>query len=147
MERLKSRGIRDNAIFYLKKLNVIYGDGYFHNVQAVNSPISNELKHNILYDLLEKQNGKYYWVSAAIFQVVWNLVLIALLFCACMRKNNGEKGMIPVFIMGITLYLLIFEGRSKYLYMFLPVFLVGAGLGVLEYNLLPASSIGLQNGL
>lgn len=54
MERLKSGGIRDNVIFYLKKLNVIYGDGYFHNVQAVNSPISNELKHNILYDLLEK---------------------------------------------------------------------------------------------
>lgn len=47
-----------------------------------------------------------------------------------MRKNNGEKGMIPVFIMGITLYLLIFEGRSKYLYMFLPVFLVGADLGI-----------------
>ena len=32
-------------------------------------------------------------------------------------------------ILGIVLYMLLFEGRSKYLFMFLPVYFTLAGIG------------------
>lgn len=123
--RIKQRGLKKNIVFYTKKLNIVYNDGYFNNVQMHGDWVSDELKHNILYDILEKENGKYYQVGASILQIIWDGILLLIIICSF----NGIKNRLEckylfykIALLGITVYLLLCEGRSKYLYMYLPIY-------------------------
>ncbi len=44
------------------------------------------------------------------------------------KNENAEYLSFKITIIGITLYLLLFEGRSKYLFMFLPIYVSFAGV-------------------
>lgn len=123
LERVNRRGVVGNFQFYLCKLNVAYNDGYFHNVQSSSlTNVTNELEHNIYYDLLENTNGKYYQISASILQVIWDGVLL-LLAVGAVYNGKSKLTLYQMAILGITLYLMLFEGRSKYIYMFLPIYI------------------------
>ena len=119
------RGIKGNLEFYVKKLYVAFCDGYFHNMMRADDLDS--VDKNFLYHFYVR-DGKYYAVSAALFQLMWSMILV-LLCVAAVRPQNDQ---IPVFlktsILGIVMYLMVFEDRSKYLYMFLPIFLFLAAL-------------------
>ena len=39
---------------------------------------------------------------------------------------------IKIIILGVSAYTLLFEGRAKYLFMFVPIYLVAAGMGLNE---------------
>ena len=111
-----------------------YNDGYFHNVQAGGASVSNELERNIYYELLEKENGIYYQVSAGTLQVAWDFVLILLMLSVLLLYKNGSYKLFEILILGITVYLMLFEDRSKYLYMFLPIYVSAAGISFAEID-------------
>lgn len=129
LTRIKNRGLTGNFLFYLKKLNVMYNDGYFHNVQPSSPPPDKPegLLGNISYRLLWKE-GNLYYVSAGSLQVIWDVVLILLMFGGILLWRDHSSKMFEICILGITLYLLLFEGRAKYLYMFLPIYTCMAGI-------------------
>lgn len=135
MKRVRRRGILGNISFYTKKLNVAYNDGYFHNVQVSPPTASHALSKNIWYRLLWKEEaGVLYQLFAGILQTVWDAVLLCLIASVFFLRKNDFFKLYEILIVGITFYLLLFEGRSKYLYMFLPVYLCAAGMSFAAYS-------------
>lgn len=133
--RVQERGLWKNILFYAKKLNVAYNDGYFHNVQVSPPTASHELSKNILYRLLWKgEAGVLYQLSAGILQTAWDAVLLCLMASVFLLRKKDFYKLYEILILGITFYLMLFEGRSKYLYMFLPVFLCAAGVSFAACN-------------
>ena len=130
LQRIQSRGWMGNLSFYLGKLDVAYCDGYFNNVQAGLDGELKEPKMDFLYAVLDPA-GALYSAGVVGLQVVWDSVLILLFLGAILSlREKGVENCLKLMILGITLYLMIFENRSKYLYMFLPVYLCLAGMGL-----------------
>lgn len=129
---IKERSVAGGIFYYLKKINVVYNDGYFHNVQPYDKSIVDK---NIIYELCSN-DGKYYILGAEVMQVLWDLILILItldiIWGLFVKKDNEMNSVFKVIILGITMYLMIFEGRSKYLFMFSPIYIVYAGLMLSE---------------
>ncbi len=133
--RIKERGLWGNMTFFYHKIHAAYCDGYFDNVQEDDlNVVSNELSDNRLYYLYVKEDGKWYQFSAGVMQVVWNLVLIIVFLLGLSNKLSVHRDAsiavqsCKMMILAISLYLLVFENRSKYLLMFLPIFFLYAGI-------------------
>lgn len=152
INRINNRGIAGNISFYEKKLVVAYNDGTF----SINQPAKMfKMEKTFLYELYMLK-GRYYQIGATVFQILWDAVLLVLIVYALWRvwryryrrqkggfgRRNGQdsrgteqpKGdyniinLLIISILGVTLYLMLLEGRAKYLIMFLPVYLMAFGL-------------------
>lgn len=68
-------------------------------------------------------------------QVTWFLVLVMIgLTCFTgLRYTSPDCVIHKIIILGMTLYILLFEDRSKYLYMFVPAFVALAGISLADY--------------
>lgn len=130
LTRIKNRGFIGNIKYYLMKLNVAYNDGYFHNMSAHEDK---DVEKNRLYLFYLDKNSKTYALGASVMQVLWDMILALLIFntFVLVRKHKSEWTIdlfAEIAILGITLYLMLFEGRAKYIYMLLPVYLYYAGI-------------------
>lgn len=128
---IKERGIIGNIKFYIKKLNVAFNDGGFHNVQPYNH---DRAVHNVIYHFFSN-DGDYYGLIVEIRQILWDMMIIMLSVQILLyRFFEGTMNTVYVFfelsIIGIIIYLFLLEGRSKYLYMFLPLILSYAGIAM-----------------
>lgn len=142
---IKKRGVSGNLVFYMRKLTQAYNDGYFDNKQ---NEKMNKLAGSLWYDIYARE-GKYYQYGAMLMQVLWDMVLLSMmLYCLgrvlafiqkrrrpgqalCEEQQGAARDMlnfVKLVIIGVTLYQLCLEVRSKYLYMFLPAFLVAFGV-------------------
>ena len=127
LDWIKERGIWGNIKYYLKKIDVAYIDGYFHHLEPYDK---STVSKNLIYDLYVR-DGKYFFLRADIMQVLWDLVLLLISFdiVICILKKQKEVfSVFKITILGITLYLMLFEDRSKYLFMFLNIYIAYAGL-------------------
>ncbi len=124
---ISDRGPVGNVMFYIKKLNVAFNDGSFHDIQPYNKK---NIEKNLIYNVMNNE-GKYYRKVADVRQTAWDFILILLaipLFLFLFgRKRNTIFLLFEIMLLGIILYLMIFEGRSKYLYMYLPAIFAFAG--------------------
>lgn len=112
--RIRERRVVGNMKYYLCKLDVAYGDGYFHNIHT-----TDEYNRSDFFSKIYMLDGKWYWVLANLLQIVWNGILLSLLAGAWInKKTNNIINLYYLFILAVTLYLLCFEGRSKYIYVF-----------------------------
>ena len=128
INRIVDRGIKGNIKFYICKLDYAYGDGYFHNVQSIYS----EVDKDSIFGKIYLSDGKYYAIYANIVQYLWALILVTITI-ACviqLRKGPDIMGFYQILFCGITVYLMCFEGRSKYIFMFLPVYMIFYGIGM-----------------
>ena len=156
IKRVKRRGLWGNIVFYAKKFTVAYNDGYFNNVQQ---ETMYKMDRSLLYEIYMKP-GKYYQISATVFQILWDAILSVIMLYAFvglwislrghggkMARNGGGNPadrlnpleaqqkrsavdavlLSKIAIIGVTVYLMMLEGRSKYIYMFLPVYLLAFG--------------------
>ena len=68
---------------------------------------------------------------ATIEQSVWFMILISIGFCILHGKsNNDAENLIALSLLGVSMFLLIFECRARYLFMFTPIFLILASSGL-----------------
>ncbi len=148
IRRIRRRGVLGNIVFYEKKIDVAFNDGYFTNAQP--STMKN-MDRSALYELYIRE-GRFYQLGATLFQILWDGVLSVMMIHAAIeawrfhrRRSKAPTGigagalaqadgtdrvvtMLKIAILAITLLLMLFEGRAKYLYMFMPVFLMAFGL-------------------
>ena len=128
MNWVKERGIIGGIGFYLKKLNVAYNDGYFHNIQPYDH---DTVKPGIVREIYDNR-GAYVIIVGELKQVLWDFSLICLAFPIILNLLRLKRKNICLFfemsIIGVILYMFLFEGRSKYLYMFLPLYFSFAGI-------------------
>lgn len=122
IQYVKERGVRGNLIFAGKKLNLAYSDGQFHNMQLYEKEVADD---GLLYKLYFRE-GKYSFVIAECMQLLWSLVLvmIGIGMIPGIGGRDDPTRLLSIILIGVTLYVLLFEVRSKYLFMFVPLYIL-----------------------
>ena len=111
-----------------RKILTNYNDGTFsgvatfvyirkeYNIEGINKELSKFLK-NIYYE-----NGKYNMIYTQIMQCLWIGILIFNMF----SYNDGKSTKISIVILGIIglfIFEILFEARSRYIFIYVPLYI------------------------
>ena len=138
IERIKENGLLGTLKLWADKNTLNYYDGtfgwwgeggfYTEAIEHGESAIS-EFLVNFYY-----ADGKYYSVFLSIMQGIWLAVLILSCFCGLLGKadeNTGiEIGILMLSILGLSLFEMIFECRARYMFTYVPIYIICASFGV-----------------
>lgn len=118
MSRFEEMGFQKGSQLYLNKILDTWCDGfYFADIKLRRTPIYyDELNEFLLY-------GKGYGVLSNFTQII-QFILFFLLFYRTnkIRDIDSEIDIFKLVFIGVFIYLLIFETRSRYLFSFIPIF-------------------------
>lgn len=131
-KRLTGRTFGGQIEFFSKKTLLNFNDGsfswasegtFFYKINETKSSFA-KLLRKIYYN-----NGKYNLYFLQFCQIIW---LTVLFFCTFIikKKNNKNELVIMLSIIGITMFLTIFEPRTRYLYCYSPIFVICALIGL-----------------
>lgn len=131
-ERIKEQKILGLIKHLRNKVVVNFNDGTFYFGQEgsfytwyyFSEPNKNNFIANCIYS-----TGKYYIYFSSIRQAIWLLILFLMLFCYT-YKNNKEILLIQLSLIGLFLFEMLFEARSRYLFIYVPYFIMLAILGI-----------------
>ena len=142
ISEIKKRLTDMGAIGYISFLNNkavwIMSDGTFYAYGeglAIGGPVHyvrDDFLHKIAQNLFSI-DGRFYPATSNVFHGAWValLILICLQLPAILRRHKLVRAtqliVIQLSLAGIIAFVLLFEGRSRYLYNFLPLFII-AGL-------------------
>ena len=133
IKRLKDYG-GDYPEFLLKKSMSVYNDGtffwsgegtfddgsytyFYQDPSGINNSLSEVLHEFYWY------NENNYAIFVNIAQALWLFTLLGILG-NWLGKPNKKETLIMLSLLGLSLFLLLFEQRSRYLYLYLPLFIV-----------------------
>ncbi len=134
-QRLSDMGAAGLAVHLTRKLLTNFNDGtfawgkegeFYWNIQEKNNGLSRELR-NYYYE-----SGSHYPVFQIASQAMWILVL-CLIVCLVIpgkRKPDRTTTAVLLGILGIVCFVMLFEARARYLYLYTPVFILAAALGL-----------------
>lgn len=140
-ERLNNYGIAGLVQHVMKKTLLNYGDGVF----------AWEMEGNFYMDTYEPKNqwvspylrniiegdGKANRLFETIKQAAWlTVIFFSLALISCRKNVDCRLLVVMLSIIGITLFLLLFEGRARYLYTYVPIFILAGVVGVSRFRLL-----------
>ena len=118
------RGFIGNFVFYASKLSASYSDGDFNSVKRPKKTESSTFLTEFY-----ASDGSMLQLHATVCQIVWScVILLACLLIFLPSSKDAYSVFYMTFVVGISLYLLLFEGRAKYLYMFTPIFVWYSGI-------------------
>ncbi len=139
-ERIKEKGFGGYLNFLLRKTVMTFNDGafgwgregacYIESYPVLSkAPYSFALK-NIFWPL-----HKYSIHFNTYCQIIWLAIIFAVPgICLCKKAENRHLiSTILLTLLGIILYLMIFEARARYLICFVPVFVLVAAVGITRY--------------
>lgn len=136
INRVKNLGAGGYLDYLSKKGNWMLSDGTFYyggeGVFQASEPYTNSnlAKKFQSYYLF---NGENYKVVANFMQAVWCLIIFFISLPLIYKEKNYESEalfLVRLTITGITIFLLFFEGRSRYFLNHLPLFIILASYGV-----------------
>lgn len=131
LRRITNRTPIEQAKFFGSKLLVNYNDGtfawsfegnFYSNIPDRDSPISNFLA-NLYY-----RGGAYYNVFIQTEQIIWIFVIFGCAFLFY-KHASKEATIIGLSLIGIFLFVMLFEARARYLYCYSPFFVTAAAIG------------------
>lgn len=127
-KRIANRGIRNNILFYTYKNFQNYDDGCF---AAMQKTIEGEEYGDSFLEKIFIMKKPYYHLYALLEQTLW-LFVLALILCGTLLSPGQNKYLLflRLAILGVSAYTMLFEGRAKYLFMFVPIYLLMAGDGL-----------------
>ncbi len=133
--RLKKYGVSGYFQLLVDKSLINYDDGsfawgvegnFYPEISEENGRVASLLR-NIYYN---DGSGEYYNYFETALQCVW-IVLLVLCFFSFNKYRQYEITVIQLAIIGITLFLLLFEARARYLLLYGPYYIILAVLGFL----------------
>ena len=141
-QRYQEMGASGYITQLVKKNLSNYNDGTFAWYREGNFFVEIPEKDSLAAKLLRRfywwnQVGEenMYQVFASIEQVVWFFVLLCIAGCVLPGcKINNVEGLLALTLIGVSLFLLLFECRARYLYIFSPLYVVLAGIGLDKIN-------------
>lgn len=133
-QRLRDMGVGGYVKLLAQKTIQNYNDGsfgwgreggFYYMVPESWSAVSNALR-SLFYD-----TGENWQYLGILQQTLWFLVLIGCMFSA-LPMGRGERGqaLIALTLLGLSLFLLLFECRARYLYVYAPFFAVLSACGM-----------------
>jgi len=122
-ERISESSAGDMSLHIFKKLGFTWGDGTYYIKNHIRSARNGTLKYII---------GK--GTKALIYFQSYHLMIILAMAASVLSgiRNGGKSSMsyIRLAVFGITVFLLIWETRSRYLFNFIPLMLIMAADGI-----------------
>lgn len=134
-QRLHNLGTVGYVKFLSQKGSWVLSDGTFYSYNEgveKNAQLAHIGNLDKKIQSIAHPSGKYYHVFENVIEVVWLMLLfscVAALVSA--RKYISEKSVksfvfisVQIAILGLVVFLLLFEARSRYLFLYVPVFIV-----------------------
>lgn len=135
-ERVRERGLGKTLVFYFDKMRWFTSDGTFWWGQEGGFLDYAQAKDNILTQFFYSK-GENYSLFKYYSQGLWLSVWLGAFFSIHLRKKIAAEKDVEVWqlaIIGILLFTTLFEGRSRYLIPYLPLFSLLASAGLLKAN-------------
>ena len=133
IKRIKKRKILGQSKFLRIKTMLNYNDGTFawgrEGAVFYEKILAKETKISKLFINYFYKDYKYNYIFKALMQLIWILVLLLSLF-AGIKDNKDKHSLLYLSILGITLFLTIFECRARYLYCYSPIFITLSMIGL-----------------
>lgn len=128
-----------SAFGYLKYLSQkarwITGDGTFYWAGEGNfANWTGNTKTNIAKDFIYP-SGKYFQMYKIILQGIWSVSFFYIVLGILLSRKKSENSDQDIFLLlrvatfGVILFVMLFEGRSRYLINFIPIFAILSGSG------------------
>jgi hypothetical protein len=134
----KKRGLRGTGAFYVKKLTWNWGDGMFtawgeggDSARDVLAPAGGPVA--VVHALNGYRGAAYSWRSD-LAQSLWVALLLVTGAGLLRAPYRREVVLLAVTVLGIAVFTLVFQGRARYLFTFVPVV---AALGAMVHGSLP----------
>lgn len=130
-KRMKRFGILGYLDFLNKKARQVTSEGDFYWGDEGGFADWSRAGKNLLTELVYP-NGAYYRVYTYMLQGLWILIFLGVALSPVLQKADSGKELFTVVqcaILGSLLFILIFEGRSRYLINYLPFYVLLAAHG------------------
>ena len=131
-QRIREKGIWGTIKFYMQKLIIANDDGsfawgwegnFFGEYRGLHSEFAQKLQ-----SFYYAQDNKMIY---NILQSIWISLQILVCFFAMFFDNRNKRALfIAMTLTGINLFLMIFEVRVRYLFIFVPFYITAAMLGL-----------------
>lgn len=139
-ERIQDMGLGGFVNLMRVKLYANYRDGLFswgvetasHNTNKQNNSVA-KFFQSMYYTKNIRQDDRGAAIFQTIMQAIWLGVLAMGLF-AVMSGKNRSVSVAMLAIIGLTIYELLFEARARYLFTYLPIYLILAVVGLCNVN-------------
>lgn len=146
-ERLEKMGLMGLTKHLYEKVIFTWDDGTYWISNHINSKDENGNQienRNILFEFVLK-DGEYYNVfylySNSLHMCMLMLIVVSA-FLAAKKKKISKMTLIHGIVFGVTLFFMIWETRSRYLFNFTPLFILTAVNGLISLwdNIVPSKS-------
>ena len=132
-ERIKEYGATGMFKHLLKKTMTLYNDSTFAFGNEGNFYVAIASWDNVFVNQLRRvffNTGDLYIYSSSLRQLVWVFVLFAMLISIGNKTDSSTKRVTLFAIAGITLFELLFEVWARYLFIYVPLYIVMAIEGI-----------------
>lgn len=136
-ERIEDYGVDGLVKHIEKKTLTLFNDGSFAfgvegDFYVAKAHLNNESIKTLQSIFLS--DGELYIYSLTIRQFVWLFVLCVMLFSVFSRQTDCVTRVTLFSLAGITLFELLFEARARYLFIYVPFFIILAAKGLETLN-------------
>jgi hypothetical protein len=134
--RLKAYGVGGYISFISQKGAWVIGDGTFYGYQEgteKTAPLLHTSKEDHLIQQIMHPSGRLYGTYVNVLQIGWITILLTMLapfFLLKQRVYDDSTLIIFTSLLGLLVFLLLFEARSRYLYLYVPLFILAAVKGI-----------------
>ena len=134
--RIKERGIYGNISFFEKKLMIMGHSSLWRSpyrygrMNPADFCFCNKL--DILNNPIREffiSEGKYHTLYMSLVQVLWDMILLLVLFGTPFISNRNTAA-VALTVIGSIFYLLLFECSPRYLYLFIPFYVIMATISL-----------------
>lgn len=138
-QRLSDYGIIGYTKYLYNKANWILSDGtFFYGCEGgffTSDTYNQNNLSKIFKPYFQIQTDEYKNITANIMQISWILVLFGLIFSINKEENEKQKqiNILKFSIIGLIMFILLFEGRSRYLINYLPIFIIVGVYGIKNF--------------
>lgn len=133
IERYKNYSYSELKKHLQNKMLFIMNDGAFAWTKEGNF-FETEIEHDsFLYPIAKEiftPDGKYYLAYKTIMQFLWMVVLLGIPFSAFSKRVEPQTtAILFTAICGLITFLMIFEARARYIFLYAPVFIILSVIG------------------
>ncbi len=123
-ERLHEYGKLGYLQFLFNKFKYVWNDGSYYAVNLIGWDTLN--KTSTPYKLIvdEKSNGLFRNYMTDFNNYMFFIIMAGTIVEVIKKKNSQEMRIMGISIVGIALFLLLWEARSRYIYFLIPVFCI-----------------------
>lgn len=126
-----------------KKALSIFNDGtfawgfegeFYREVFPTDNKLSLFLRSFVYNGNYEMEAGNHYHIIKTVQQTVWIACLILMVIKAISSRKNDEDDYSVMYLslLGLFLFVMLFEARARYLYTYIPIFIMVGSLGLLD---------------